>query len=106
MQPRPEWAPPVEPVQSAQCRQERLLRDVLRGGGVVHDQEGSAMRGGPVQAEELLERSRGPGLRGAHDAARVPLAAPHWLTIRPGSRQRSMRSDTCAGAAEVPRPYP
>src|SRR5581483_5874534 len=55
VQPRPERAAVVEAVEVANGGEERLLRDVLGGGGVAGDEPRSAKRARPVLAEEPLQ---------------------------------------------------
>jgi len=83
MEPRAEWATPVEGVQGSHCRQERLLRDVLGGRAVVHDEVRSPIGAGPVVAKECLEVRGRSGLGAAHPGALVAACARHRLpTIR------------------------
>ena len=60
VQPRAERPPAVEAVERAHGCEKRLLRDVLRGGGVVDDEQRGAVGARPVQPEELLERRTEP----------------------------------------------
>ena len=82
MQPRAERAAAVEAVERPQRADERLLRDVLGGRRVVHDQPGGAVDRGPVAAEELLDRLGRAALRRADErgvaaaAQRPPHAQP------------------------------
>jgi hypothetical protein len=69
-QPWPERPSPVGAVERAERGDERLLRDVLRGGGVVHDQPRGPVGARPVQREQRLER-----------VARALLGAPHELPL-------------------------
>src|SRR5581483_7332599 len=62
VQPRAERPAAVEAVEVADCREERLLRDVLRGGGVAGDEIGGAMRARPVRAEQPFEVVDRPAL--------------------------------------------
>ena len=55
MQPRRERPAAVEAVAARGRGQERLLRDVLGGGRVVHDEPRGAVRARPMAAEELGE---------------------------------------------------
>ena len=55
VKPGAERARGVEPVEGTDGGEEGLLRHVLRSGGVVNDEEGSAVGAGPVGAKERLE---------------------------------------------------
>ena len=91
VQPRPERTAPVETVEVAQRGQERLLRDVLRGGRVLDDEIGGPVRPGPVLAKQRLEvrdRSRSGA---PYPGALLPAGAHHALTIRASSGTRSIR---------------
>jgi hypothetical protein len=81
VQPGPERAAAVEAVQGADRGEERLLGDVLGGGGVVDDQVGGPVGGSPVAAEELLERVLGSVLGLAEED---PLAPPEPRRARRG----------------------
>ena len=56
VQPGGERPAPVEAIEGAHGGDEGLLRDVLRGRRVLHDQVGGPVSRGPVAAEELLHR--------------------------------------------------
>src|SRR4051794_22134444 len=56
VQPWAQWAAAVEAAEVANRRDERLLRDVLRGTVVLSDEEGGAIRPRPGGAEELARR--------------------------------------------------
>src|SRR6266511_4611398 len=86
VQPRAEGPPAVEPVERANGGEERLLRDVLRGGGVVHDEVRSAIGARPVLAEEGLEIRDRSTLRTAN-----PRALGHPPTLRRNVRIMSIR---------------
>ena len=58
-----ERPPPVEAVERADRRDERLLGDVLGGRAVVDDQVRGAVGAAPVAPEQLLERLLGAPLR-------------------------------------------
>ena len=92
VQPRPERTAPVETVEVAQRGQERLLRDVLRGGCVLDDEIGGPVRPGPVLAKQRLEvrdRSRSGA---PNPGALLPAGGHHGaLTIRASSGTRSIR---------------
>src|SRR5207249_6275871 len=59
VQPRAERAAPVEAVEGAHGREERLLCDVLGCCGVADDEQRRAIGARPVGAKERLERLSG-----------------------------------------------
>ena len=67
VKPGRERPPPVESVERADRRDERLLGDVLRRRSVVHDEIGGAMGSAPVTAKELLHRLVRTSLRRPDD---------------------------------------
>jgi hypothetical protein len=71
--PGPERAAAVEAVDRANGGEERLLRDVLRGGRVVDYQIRRPVCPRPLAPEQLLERSGRAALHLAHE---TPLAQP------------------------------
>ena len=95
MQPRSERPSPVEPVEVADGGEERLLGDVLGGGGVAGDEVRGPKRPGPVLAKEQLEVGDRP-LLGTLD----PGALRHPPNLR---WQRLTRSIRVRGPLRVPR---
>ena len=91
MQPRAERAPSIEAVEVADRGQERLLRDVLGGGGVVDHEVGRAVGARPVRAEEGLEVRGRTSLGAAHPGALAARARHPAPTIRARFRTRSIR---------------
>src|SRR5581483_2733636 len=111
VQPRPERAAVVEAVEVANGGEERLLRDVLGGGGVVDDEVRRAVGAGPVVPEQRLE-ARGVASLGSANPGALPPGAGHPApTIRARFARRSIARDTSGRADEVrgpavrPRPY-
>ena len=104
VQPGPERPAPVEAVERAHGREERLLGDVLGGSGVVDDQEGGAVRARPVRAEEGLEVGGRSGLGAAHPGALAARARHPEATIRARLRTRSIRA--CAARRGPGPPAP
>src|SRR5207244_11309676 len=81
----------VEAVERADGGEERLLGDVLRGGGVVDDEEGGAVRARPVGAKERLEVGDGAGPRRPEAGPLVAARACHRApTIRAPTAGRSI----------------
>jgi len=74
-QPRAEPAPAIEPVKPPDRGQERLLRDVLGGGVIVHDQERRPVGAWPEAPEQRLEIGLGPGERAADERLLAPRPA-------------------------------
>src|SRR5207247_1152738 len=90
VEPRPERPAAVEAVEGAKRGEEGLLRDVLRGRGVVDDEVGGAVGERPVVAEERLD-VRGRAGPGASDPGELmPARARHAPTIRTVLRIRSI----------------
>ena len=91
VQPRTERAAAVEAVEGAERGEESLLGDVLGGRGIVNDEVGGPVGAPPVQAEQLVEGSRGPALRAAHERPLISPSRCHSLTtVRRIGRWRSM----------------
>ena len=99
VQPRAERAAAVEAVERAQRGQERLLRDVLGGRGVVHDEPGRAVGGRPVAAEELVDRVAAPRW-----AARTSAASVRRLSGRPTRSLPATASCTASSSVDT-QPY-
>src|SRR5439155_11077358 len=92
VQPRTERAAVVEAVERAHGRKEGLLRDVLRGCGVVDDEIRGAVGAGPMLAKEGLEVRDRSSLSAPDPRALAPGEARHRaLTIRANSLTRSIR---------------
>jgi hypothetical protein len=104
--------PPVEAVQGPHRGEERFLRDVLRGGRVMHHEPRGAVRPRPVAPEELGERFRRPALRGAHErglARALPPAPAHAGAQRLDGRRlnaRDRRTDHVPITRATPREVP
>ena len=82
----------IEAIEVADRGEERLLRDVLGGGGVVHDEVSGVVRTAPVEPEQLVEGSLGPALRAAHERPLISPSRRHPLpTVRRIAAGRSMR---------------
>ena len=102
MKPRPEGPPAVEAVEGANCREERLLGDVLGRGRIVDDEVGGTVRPGPVVAEESLEVRSRSGLGAAHPGTLLAPRSCHGVpTIRGCARKKSIRRPTRPGLREV-----
>ena len=102
MKPWPEGSAAVEPVKCTNGGEERLLRDVLGGGGIVDDEVGRAMRSAPVEAKQLLERSRRSALCVLHERPLVSPSTRHPLpTVRRICPERSMFVTTSERVVEV-----
>src|SRR4029078_3194285 len=87
VQPWRERTPAVEAVEVAHGSEERLLRDVLRGGRVAGDESRSPIGARPVLAKEPLEVGDRP-LLGTPD----PGALRHPPTVRRRCTTRSIRA--------------
>ena len=96
VQPGTERPAAVEAVEVAHGGQERLLGDVLGGGGVAGDELRGPERARPVLAKEPLEVGDRP-LLGTPD----PGALRHPSNLR---RQRAHEVHTLRGPRRVPRP--
>src|SRR5206468_2073399 len=104
VQPRAERPAPVEAIQRPNCRQERLLGDVLGGSLIMDDEVRSAVGERPVRAEEGLEIGGRPGLGPANPGALLPRARHRAPTIRANASGRSIAADTGATRWEVRGP--
>jgi hypothetical protein len=83
VKPGSEGAATVEAVEVPDRGEKCLLRDVLRGRGVANDQVGGPMGATPVEAEQLVEGSRGSALRAAHERSLISPSRRHSLsTVR------------------------
>ena len=103
MEPGPEGPSAVEAVKGANCREERLLGDVLGCGRIVDDEVGGTVGPGPVVAEESLEVRSRSGLGAAHPGAFLAARSCHGVpTIRASARKKSIRRPTRAPVREVP----
>ena len=93
VQPRRERPAAVEAVEVANGGEERLLRDVLSGGGVARDEVRGPVGPRPVLAEEALEVGDRPAL-GSPD----PGALRHPSTLRRKVLIRSIRDRDLPGS--------
>jgi moderate conductance mechanosensitive channel len=93
VQPRPERPSPVEAVERADRREERLLRYVLGGGRVTDHEQGGSVRAPPVVTEQVLECALVTALRGAHPGALATCGglSGHLSTGRRVSDRDSLR---------------
>ena len=106
MQPRPERTAAVETVEVAHRGEERLLRDVLGGGRVLHDEIRGPVSPRPVLAEERLEVRGRSRLRAPNPGALLPAGAHHRaLTIRADSATRSIRGPAAERSGTFPEAH-
>ena len=103
VQPGTERPAPVEAVERPDRGEEGLLGDVLRGGRVVHDQEGGPVRRRPVRPEERLHRLVRARLRGAHPGA---LAPPRRARVAPAGPSRAAVKSIADARARADRSSP
>ena len=104
VQPRPERPAAVEAVERAHRGEERLLRDVLGAGRVVHHEVRRPVGARPVVAVERLQRRRRPGLRRAHGGALLAVRRHARIDTRsPRSREAQASRAVRPGAGHDDR---
>src|SRR5207248_5130123 len=102
VQPGPEGTAAVEAVERSDRGEESLLRDVLGGGGVMHDEVRGAVGARPVVPEERLQVVDRASLSAPHPGALVALRARHRAgTLRASGASRSMTRTTRPACAQV-----